>query len=68
MKEPVRPHKRSSLLDLAIEQQPCTPLETTSVSAAAEVRFGISPDDSDPDEEEILAATQNNIVPSREEN
>jgi len=68
MKEPVKPHKRSSLPDLAIEQQPCTPLQTTPVSAAAKVRFGISPDDSDPDEEEILAATKNNIVPPREEN
>ena len=68
MQEPDKPRKRSSPLDSESEQQLRTSLETTSVSAAAEVQFGISPDDSDPDEEEILAATQNNIVPPREEN
>jgi hypothetical protein len=32
------------------EQQPCTTSETTSVSTGPHITLGISPDDSDPEE------------------
>ena len=58
-----KPHQRSSSQpDSESEQHPCIPLEATHVSIGPHILLGISPDDSDPSEEEILAQYDTYII------